>query len=363
MKGTVKKVNTNWDNGNIHFGPDSLFGLQDVMKKQFKGHLKFILVDENTYRHCLPTLLNCCPELTSATIIKIKSGEQNKTLQTADLIWKQLTMSNANRQSVLINLGGGVITDIGAFCASIYKRGIVFFNVPTTLIGMTDAAIGSKTAIDFYDIKNLLGTFSSPGAIFIFPGFLNTIDLRNLISGKAEMIKHALIADGKWWKQMQKLPFEELHNQSNLKKSVNIKCKIVKEDPFETSIRKLLNFGHTVGHAIEAWSIKDNVKPLLHGECVAIGMVIESYLSHLKCKLSKSDVREITEYIDANYLLPRFKAIEITSILKYMVHDKKNTQKGINFTLLASPGNGIIDRYCDTKMIRAAFQFYNSIAE
>ena len=362
MKGTVKKAITNWDNGNIHFGSDSLFGLQHVLKKQFKGHLKFIIVDENTYQHCLPTLLSYCPELTSATIIKIKSGEQNKTLQTAELIWKQLTISNAGRQSVLINLGGGVVTDIGSFCASTFKRGLVFCNVPTTLIGMTDAAIGGKTAIDFYDIKNLLGTFSNPGAIYIYPGFLNTLDLRNLISGKAEMIKHALIADCKWWKQMQELPFEELHNSNNLKKSINVKCRIVKNDPFETSNRKLLNFGHTVGHAVEAWSIKSN-KPLLHGECVAIGMVMETYLSHLKCRLSKSDVREITEYIDANYLLPKFKANEITAIIRYMMHDKKNTQKGINFTLLASTGTGIIDRYCDPKMIQAAFQFYNSVAE
>lgn len=349
----------------IYTNADALSALNRLLNKDFAGCIKVILADENTAMHCSTHLLQKCKSLDNATlvIIKIQSGEQFKTLSTAQKIWQTLNEGPVDRDAVFINLGGGVLSDIGSFCASTYKRGIRYINVPTTLLAMVDAAIGGKTAINLDHYKNTIGTFTQPEAVFIWNGFLSTLDKRNIDCGKAEMIKHALIADEKLWLKINSSHFNELENEAMIFKSIKIKCSIVKKDPLEKSLRKILNFGHTAGHAIESWSAQTQPKPLLHGECVAMGLVIESFLSFKAATLKKSEVKKIAEFIDANFLLKKFDKSAVSSIIDLMLYDKKNSKAKINFTLLDHIGKASIDHYCSKALIKDAFKFYNSIAE
>ncbi|MEO8146610.1 MAG: 3-dehydroquinate synthase [Bacteroidia bacterium] len=347
----------------IYTGDDALIKLEHHIQKKFSTSTKIILVDENTLVKCFPLILKQCRSLKSALVIEMKSGEQNKTFETALNIWQQLAENFIDRNALLINLGGGVVSDIGTFCASTYLRGICFINVPTTLTAMVDAAIGGKTGIDFKNLKNFIGTFAHPDSVFICPRFLKTLDERNLKCGFAEMVKHALVADEKLWEKFSRATFEECINDKNILHSVKIKTRIVKKDPNEKSLRKILNFGHTAGHAIESYSIMHDAEPLLHGECVATGMIIESFLSYQTALLKKEDAKKITEFIDEKFLLKKLSSKAIDQIIKLMHHDKKNNKKKMNFTLLDAIGVASIDHYCEDKLVREAFGFYNSVAE
>lgn len=347
----------------IYANTDALKILQNLLENNYTDSGKVILADDHTFEKCLPLLKKNCHSLKKALVITIKHGEENKTIDTAQYIWQQLNENFIDRNAIMINLGGGMVTDIGSFCASTYKRGINFINVPTTLLGMVDAAIGGKTALDIKQYKNIIGTFAMPEAIFISLDFLKTLDERNLNCGKAEMIKHALISGKNTWKKISSIAFEELINTQQIFNSLKIKCNIVKKDPYEKAHRKVLNFGHTIGHAVESWSLKNQDIPLLHGECVAIGMVMESYLSYKHSTLKKSDAKKIAEFIDANYLLKKFDTRSISTIIDYMQYDKKNKNANINFTLLDSIGQASINHYCTKKSIAEAFDFFNSIAE
>jgi len=287
-----------------------------------------ILVDENTKRDCLSKL----PQIENALIIEIKSGEQYKNISTCSFIWEQLTINNFDRNSLLINLGGGVIGDMGGFCAATYKRGLEFIHIPTTLLAMVDASVGGKLGIDFKGFKNQIGLFNNPKAVLISSVFLETLAESELKSGFAEVVKHALISDNSLWLKLKNTPFTDLDWEDIIDTSIQIKNKIVLADPFEKGERKKLNFGHTFGHAIESYYLEKGT-PISHGEAVFMGMILETKISDL----SESDKNEIKNYVLSNFALPY--TPKKSSLHKFLINDKKNQNGKINFTLL----NGIGD--------------------
>jgi 3-dehydroquinate synthase len=295
-----------------------------------------ILVDKNTKRDCLSIFLRANPQLNHALIIEIKLGEKNKNILTCNFIWQQLTENNFDRNSLLINLGGGVIGDIGGFCASTYKRGIDFVQIPTTLLAMVDASVGGKLGIDFDGLKNQVGLFENPKTVIIYPEFLKTLDKNQLVFGFAEVVKHALIADKEFWNTILETPFEKLNWNYIIETSVQIKNNIVLNDPREKGERKKLNFGHTFGHAIESYYLQKGT-PVFHGQAIALGMLIESKMSDL----SELEKREITEFILSNFTLPYNPAKN--KLIAFMQNDKKNKVGKINFSLLKGIGNCSID--------------------
>ncbi len=291
-----------------------------------------ILVDENTKRDCLSKL----PQIENALIIEIKSGEEYKNISTCNLIWEQLTINNFDRNSLLINLGGGVIGDMGGFCAATYKRGLEFIHIPTTLLAMVDASVGGKLGIDFKGFKNQIGLFNNPKAVLISPEFLETLAENELKSGFSEVVKHALISDNSLWVKLKNTPFNELDWESIINTSVQIKNKIVLADPFEKGERKKLNFGHTFGHAIESYYLEKGT-PISHGEAVFMGMILETEISDL----SETNKNEIKNYILSNFALPY--TPKKSSLHKFLINDKKNQDGKINFTLLNGIGNCSLD--------------------
>ena len=341
----------------------------------------FILVDENTSRFCLPALIKGIEMLKTAETIEIKSGEANKNIETCSQIWEKLSDSSADRNSLLINLGGGVIADIGGFSSSTYKRGIDFINIPTTLLSQVDASVGGKTGINLKNIKNQVGVFNNPKAVFIYPGFLKTLDKRHLLSGFAEVIKHGLIADTSYWDEIKsdKLVISELLSpawKDIIARSVQIKNNIVLKDPKEKGVRKVLNFGHTIGHALETYSLEADTEPLLHGEAIAIGMICESYLSLKMLSLSRTELDDIVAFILSNYKPYPLETKADKKLIELMKHDKKNAtphasprQVGgwspdrvkrdqINFTLLSQIGKPVINENCGVDFIVEALEYY-----
>jgi 3-dehydroquinate synthase len=291
-----------------------------------------ILVDENTNRDCLSKL----PQIENALIIEIKSGEEYKNISTCSFIWEQLTINNFDRNSLLINLGGGVIGDMGGFCAATYKRGLEFIHIPTTLLAMVDASVGGKLGINFKGFKNQIGLFNNPKAVFISSEFLETLAESELKSGFAEMVKHALISDNSLWLKLKNTPFTDLDWEDIIDTSVQIKNKIVLADPFEKGERKKLNFGHTFGHAIESYYLEKGT-PISHGEAVFMGMILETKISDL----SETEKNEIKNYVLSNFALPY--TPKKSSLHKFLINDKKNQNEKINFTLLNRIGNCSLD--------------------
>ena len=291
-----------------------------------------ILVDENTKRDCLSKL----PQIENALIIEIKSGEEYKNISTCSFIWEQLTINNFDRNSLLINLGGGVIGDMGGFCAATYKRGLEFIHIPTTLLAMVDASVGGKLGIDFKGFKNQIGLFNNPKAVLISSEFLETLAESELKSGFAEVVKHALISDNSLWLKLKNTPFTDLDWEDIIDTSVQIKNKIVLADPFEKGERKKLNFGHTFGHAIESYYLEKGT-PISHGEAVFMGMILETKISDL----SETDKNEIKNYVLSNFALPY--TPKKSSLHKFLINDKKNQDGKINFTLLNGIGNCSLD--------------------
>lgn len=335
----------------IYFENDSFQKLIEFLKN-YKDYYLFVLVDENTKKLCYPLLCNMLKS-NQPEIIEIQSGEFNKNIQTCEKIWNNFLKIRAHRKSLLLNLGGGVICDLGGFVASIYKRGIPFVHIPTTLLSAIDASIGGKTGIDFQIYKNLLGVFSYPSAVFIFPGFLKTLDLRQLKSGFAEILKHALIADKEYWKSLQLLKdFENTDWNPFIKKSVQIKSNIVKQDSKENYLRKILNFGHTYGHAFESFSLIHHKTPLLHGEAIAMGIMAETYLSNRYLSLKEYEVKEIECLIKNIFSFPKFSEKDIDELIDFMLQDKKNKDEHINFTLIESIGKGKIDQLLRIEQVK-----------
>ncbi len=326
----------------------------------FSGYTKvFILVDENTEKFCLPVFRNNLPGISITGVVKIKSGELNKNIQSASVIWQQLTQFHAERSSLLVNLGGGVITDIGGFAAATFKRGIDFINVPTTLLGQVDAAIGSKTGIDFKEYKNQIGLFADPRAVVIEPVFLNTLDKKQFRSGFAEMLKYALTMDVPLWNIMDNRHFEAMAPdlERMVVRCVSDKISIVEKDKHESGLRKLLNFGHTVGHALETFFLKSDT-PVTHGEAVAAGMICATSISAqwpgFDCRLPE----QIYEIIDRNFPRLIFSEKDIFGILRLMQQDKKTKSGQLHFTLLTKLGVAVPDVVVPEEKVKESLRFY-----
>lgn len=332
---------------------------------QFLNTLKpsklFILVDENTHEYCLPTVLGNLETEIPFEIIEIEAGEELKTIETATQLWEILSEFEADRKSLMLNLGGGVITDLGGFVASTYKRGIPFINLPTTLLGMCDASIGGKTGIDHQFLKNIVGTFAEPEQIFVFPDFLRTLPFVELRSGFAEMLKHGLIADEKHWKDLSSI--ENLDPEKIypfIETSMKIKQKVVEIDFKEQNIRKTLNFGHTIGHAVESLFLQTN-QLIPHGEAVALGMICETHLSYLENLIDAETAEEIISKIRKFYPYISINAFSTEQLLALMKNDKKNSDGKIIFSLIDKIGNCQFDRSVSEENIISALHFYQNL--
>ncbi len=329
-----------------------------LSQKEQSGCRFYILTDENTKKHCLPAFVKNTPHIDSYTGITIASGEAHKNLKTCEIIWKALTDDFAGRNSLLINLGGGVITDIGGFAASVYKRGIPHCNVPTSLLGMVDAAVGGKTGVDFMGLKNMIGAFAPSEKTFIDITYLQTLPEEHMRSGFSELLKIALVCGKQLWQQLQDIGYKDILSHAEIiAAAVSLKREIVSKDPLEKDIRKSLNFGHTIGHAIESYSIIHGKNPLLHGDSVAIGMICETWLSNKVSGLSDEETKSIIDKIAGSCGKHKLN-IEKSELLRMIRNDKKNADSKINFTLLSAVGTACIDQHFSEKLIFEALDFY-----
>ena len=320
----------------------------------------FVLVDENTAELCLSQV-----DLSEFDpyIIKIKAGDESKTIDTAIKIWNELVDNGATRSSLLVNLGGGVVTDLGGFVAATFKRGMRFVNIPTTLLGVIDAATGGKTGINFRGLKNEIGTFALPEKVLINPQFFETLDFKNRLSGYAEMVKHALITDPILLEQTLAYDLDEFDSgrlSLLLKQNLDIKEAIVERDPNEKGQRKALNFGHTVGHAFESLSYEVS-RPMLHGFAVMWGMVVELYLSFIKLRFNKDELMSIVTFAKEYYGTFPYSCKQYDKLYELMTHDKKNSGEQINFTLLAGIGDVRINQNVTKEEVFEALDFIREI--
>ena len=318
----------------------------------------FILVDTNTHRWCLPLISNFdCMQ--GAQVITIGATDENKTLDTLAEVWSALQRGGATRHSLMVNLGGGMVTDLGGFAASTFKRGLNYINIPTTLLSMVDASVGGKTGVNFGGLKNEIGVFSNADTVIIDTTFLKTLDKENLLSGYAEMLKHGLISDNKHWAELLRSP-EVLDKPEEiaglLEESVAVKQHIVDEDPTEKGLRKALNLGHTVGHAFESLALQRT--PILHGYAVAYGLICELYLSCIKTGFPTDKMRQTVSFIREHYGQMSITCDDYPTLFQLMTHDKKNVAGEINFTLLGDIGDIRINQTATKEEIMEALDFY-----
>lgn len=349
------------DQSSIHFNSTGYTELNQLLKNTNFSNL-FVLVDENTHEHCLPKFLSQIETTAAIEIIEIDSGEEHKTIETCFGVWNAMSELNADRKSLLINLGGGVITDLGGFVASTYRRGIAFVNVPTSLLAMVDASVGGKTGVDLGGLKNQIGVVNLGEMVLVDTSFLNTLPKNQIRSGLAEMLKHGLITQGDYWDKMANLREYTSNTLDNLiYESVIIKKEIVEKDPNENGLRKTLNYGHTLGHAIESYFLNHPEKQeLLHGEAIAIGMVLSTYLSKALLSFPSDKLAEIKNVLKTLYdhvVIDKNDQNEIIELLKF---DKKNTHGNVNFVLLDAIGNPKLDCIVDNAIIFDAFDYYSS---
>jgi 3-dehydroquinate synthase len=331
----------------IYIGEKSFDALNTFLTKNTYSNY-YIICDENTFEFCLPTLLFHSPLLNEAEIIELESGEDKKTLETCLQVWGALTDTGADKKSLIINLGGGVISDLGGFVASTFKRGIDCINIPTTLLSMVDASVGGKTGVDFEGIKNHIGTTSEPKAIFVNPSFLETLSERQIKNGFAEVIKIAIIADATFWEELKKLKsVKEFSSEKVITKAIALKNSIVKKDLHENDLRKSLNFGHNIGHALES-SLIQQQKDILHGEAVAAGMIMEAKIALSLKRISAKECKEVTDYIFSIYKNIKITKETESQLLKYILHDKKNIGDNLCFAL--PKGIGAYELYCGVSL-------------
>ena len=319
----------------------------------------FILVDEHTDELCLP-LISGFDCLKDAHIIIIDPEDIHKNLETLAHVWKELGDQGATRHSLMINLGGGMVTDLGGFAASTFKRGIQYINIPTTLLAMVDASVGGKTGINFNGLKNEIGVFSPAEYVLIDTAFLKSLDTHNLLSGYAEMLKHGIISTTEHWAELLNFDMNQIDYQALqqlVAHSVSIKEDIVAKDPFEKNIRKALNLGHTIGHAFESLALENN-RPVLHGYAVAWGIICELYFSHVKVGFPKDKLRQTIQFIKENYGILTFDCKQYDRLYEFMTHDKKNSAGIINFTLMREIGDIRINQSANKEEILNILDFY-----
>ena len=319
----------------------------------------FVLGDVNTLRHCLPELLAHVPALREAETIAVPAGEKSKSLGVCQDIWSHLTEHAADRDTVLVNLGGGVVTDLGGFIAATFKRGIRCVHLPTTLMGMVDASIGGKTGVDLAGVKNMVGVFHDPLAVFVHMPFLKSLGKRDLLNGVAEMIKHGLVRDATHWDAIREAPLHDLGAlRSLVHRSAAIKAEVVKSDPRDRGPRKALNFGHTIGHGVEAHSWESSHRALLHGEAVAIGMVCEAWLSWRLDLLDRESNDRIAAHLLGLYKPYRFDGAENHRIIELMRNDKKNAHGTFRLSLLTGIGSAKVDVPISAAQVQEALEHY-----
>jgi 3-dehydroquinate synthase len=343
----------------IYFNETSFLFLENLLQPDVYSKI-FVLVDENTNEYCLPYFLSNLPTEIEIEIIEIEAGEENKNMYTCIDLWHTLIDLEADRKSILLNLGGGVITDIGGFVASTFKRGIDFINIPTTLLAMVDASVGGKTGVDLGNLKNQIGVINEPKSVVVLSKFLETLPSNQMRSGLAEMLKHGLIYDKLYWDKLKNL--NDLNTDDLdilIKQSIEIKNEIVSQDLKENGIRKALNFGHTLGHAIESYFLEsEDKKQLLHGEAIAVGMILESHISYQSNFISKDDFAEIKYIITDIFEKIIFNESDIQNIMNLLIFDKKNEFGNVQFTLLNKIGESKINQIVDESLILLAFEDY-----
>lgn len=343
----------------IHFGQNGYNKLNSFLKEKNYSKI-FILVDSNTNEFCLPSFLPVLETDNPVEIIEIEAGEETKNIDTCVELWNILIELEGDRKSLIINIGGGVVSDIGGFVASTFKRGIDFINVPTTLLAMVDASIGGKNGIDLGNLKNQIGTITNPQMIVVDSNYLATLPKNEMRSGLAEMLKHGLIFDYKYWNEFKNLEQKNLQDFDKLiHRSVEIKNEIVSEDVTENGIRKSLNFGHTIGHAIESYFlVNKNKSTLLHGEAVAAGMIMESFISNKLNLITNDELAEINYIISDIFEKISIETNDIKPIMDLLIHDKKNEYGNIQFALLKNIGHFIVNQSVENSLIEDAFNYY-----
>lgn len=315
-----------------------------------------VLSDVNTHRACYPFIKE---ELPPHHVITLEAGEEHKNLESCQLVWKQLTQLGLDRHALLLVLGGGVLGDLGGFCAATYKRGIDFVLMPTTLLAQVDASVGGKLGIDFLDFKNHIGVFCDPAATLISPAFLTTLPARELRSGFAEIIKHCLISDKSMWETINSKSIDKQDFSQLIDHSVKFKQRVIEQDPREKGLRKILNFGHTVGHAVESYFLTSGNR-VYHGEAIAIGMIAESHIAHKKGLLTAAELAEITGYIKSTY--PEVKLpTDHKTLLALMAQDKKNKGNKILMALTDGIGQARWDVEASEEEIRDSLGYYQQI--
>lgn len=343
---------------------ESGYDTLNVLLLQSSYSALFIIVDEHTHEYCLAPFLGKLATHIPIEVIEMPFGETNKNIHTCTSIWEALADLGADRKGLIINLGGGVVTDLGGFVASTFKRGMDFINIPTTLLAMVDASVGGKTGVDLGNLKNLVGVINNPQLVLVDGSFLATLPPEELRSGLAEMYKHGLIADRNYWRNLRDLEQLTTDDLNDLiYQSVVIKNKVVLEDPREHGIRKTLNYGHTLGHAIESYCLTaTNMPTLLHGEAIAIGMILESFIATKVTGLAPENLDEITKTLIAMYETVAFAKADIDQIIEYLKYDKKNSKGTVNFVLLKEIGSPVIDQQASNDLMYAAFNYYKAQA-
>lgn len=345
----------------IHFNEEAYQALNTHLQNNSYSSI-FIIVDNNTNEFCLPNFLPLLETEVAIEIIEFEAGEENKNIETCVQIWNVLTELGADRKSLVINLGGGVVTDLGGFVASTFKRGIDFIHIPTTLLSMVDASVGGKNGVDLGNLKNQIGVINVPLMVLIDTQYLETVPQTEMRSGLAEMLKHGLIYDRTYWNQFLDLTAIDYADfDALIYRSVEIKNEIVTQDPTEKNIRKALNFGHTLGHAIESYFLESTEKTtLLHGEAIAVGMILESFIAMKKGLLTEEDYIEIKNCIQSIYDAIVFDEKDIDPILALLIHDKKNEYGTIQFALIEGIGAIKINQEVENELILEAFKDYKS---
>ena len=345
---------------NLIFSEDLQRDLQSEIDSASPDRL-FVLTDENTRRLCWP-LVEGFSAFSDARLIEIPQGDANKNFDSLAMVWEALQRGGGTRHSLLVNLGGGMVCDLGGFAASTFKRGIRFVNIPTTLLAMVDASVGGKTGVNFGGLKNEIGTFSEPQAVVIDTKFLETLDRENLLSGYAEMLKHGLLDTVEHWAEVLQFTIHNLQF-TTIQKSIAVKQRIVAADPHEKGLRKALNLGHTFGHAFESFSIQhptpntQHPAPILHGHAVAFGLICELYLSVVKCGFPTEKMRQTVQFIRENYGSLPITCDDYPELIRLMQHDKKNIGDTIRFTLLADIGDIRLDQTASHEEIKEALDF------
>lgn len=333
-----------------------------LYRYEFSEHKIFVLVDHNSRKYCLPRLMSNIQLFQKVHILEVPTGEETKDITYCQKLWQEMVDNNADRNSILVNLGGGVISDLGGFVAATLKRGIRHLNIPTTLLAMVDAAIGGKVGVDIKGLKNQIGLFSNPQVVFVIPEFLDTLPRRQLLAGFAEVIKHSIIYERNYWEELSSQSFDKIKDwKALIDWSVEVKNYFVTEDPQDTGFRKVLNFGHTIGHAIETFSFQNDNDFLLHGEAIAIGLICELYISSKVTRLPKNEMEEVIEYITSLFKHYPLRSGNFDLILDIIKHDKKNSGDKFNFTLLTTIGNSMINQEVDAKLILESLRFYQSL--